>query len=666
MDKFTINTPVPAAFDNVDIGLLKPRTAAFTAVNMVAGDGSSVPILSGMRKRVVGANICNFTNLTPGTDFSATTRAQFTPRDNVANPQLVFESGSASATVAGGEKQQVSPVIYSATLEYPLGQPVVRFSVAGATSWVSRPGASQVLTDDLGITLKAGISAAIRVFVRVPKAPGAQSITAVAAGALAAATTFYYVQTTVDLGVESGPSSEYSGTTGASGTLALAHSWTAPVYGDTVRIYRSATSGGTKQLLAEVSAKLQSYIDYGFDAVNTTINPPAAQLTLKAKIDGLLSGNSTTTQYLSGPGTDVTGVPGQINNVVGPLGGFVPGADLIVAGGTVAPTFGGEHDSIGAGVGIQTSGNFVGSLSASYGNWFVSALIARGLGFYNYSISGSQRNWFNDGTHVVRGRAEKRKFADRVVSNQGTNDAGAGRTWPQIAADTLLWAAAVAACGTLATPTTLIPRPSSTDCFTTAGNQTPWALDLVRKSYNAWLRNGAQVDATGAPVLAGGAPSPYISGYYDLANSLEVDVNNVPTRDGGYFRAPVAPRYAGLVLTGSPSATALSFSTAPFTVPSNSDRGVAVHAIKVTSGAAIGQTAIISCGTPNTTSSVTLYASGSTTLTGVALRGLTVLPSAGDMVDVYEVFTPEGIHPAYLGHQAASADFQLYLASIGA
>lgn len=618
---------------------------------------------TGGRRRVVGMNICNFSNLTTASGFVATdnysvsSRYHFVPTDDVFNLAMVFLAGSAAATISGGEKQQVSPNIITGTFESPDSQPVVRASAkSGPTTWVLTPGGAMIETEAVGIVAKKGVTFHARTFFRVPKAPLTPTATAIAGGSLGTTTTKYYVLTVVDNGVESGPTAEFSGTTGGSTTLALsvAWAWAAAAYGDTVRVYRSDAAAGTKQLLGEAAAKGGSFIDWGVVTPNSAINPPAAQLTIRGKVQQLQTGDSGNTPANTGNGLDRTGATGVISDLQGPVGAFVGGADLIIGEGSVTPTFGVESDSIGAGVGNDTNtGTKIDAFNQIMGSYAAQAFNPRGLSWYNFSIAGSQSNWFNDGTHVASMRESIRKYCDYLFSNQGTNDLGAGRTWQQLAVDTMLRAKAAVSAGPAFIPQTVGPRTTSTDNWTSVGAQTVTSIETDRKNYNNWLRNGFQVDGSGNPVLTGGTRYKWLWLYHDLANVLEVNATNVPAQDGGFCKVPSAARYTGLVLTGSPTTTAFTVTGTPFTAASNSDRGIAGHAIKMTSGAAIGQVGIVATNGANT---VTVYGNGSTTLTGVALKGMTVAPAAGDTFDVFEIFFVDGLHPAFAGHAAIGAD----------
>ena len=69
--------------------------------------------------------------------------------------------------------------------------------------------------------------------------------------------------------------------------------------------------------------------------------------------------------------------------------------------------------------------------------------------------------------------------------------------------------------------------------------------------------------------------------------------------------------------------------------------------VKVTSGVRAGQYAVVSA---NTTSTLTIYNSGQTTLqSGVAVPYLLGAPAAGDTIEVYDVMATRGCILAFTG-----------------
>ena len=176
----------------------------------------------------------------------------------------------------------------------------------------------------------------------------------------------------------------------------------------------------------------------------------------------------------------------------------------------------------------------------------------------------------------------------------------------------------------------------------TTVNQTTGGMETNRRSFNTWCRNGCQVDSSGAPVLTGGTPSPYIHGVIDIAAAVEVDSSNTLTLNGGYWQAPSAPVVAAQTLTGSPTATALGVSGTPYVAHEHVGR-----AVRITSGTRSGQVGVVS---DNTTSAITLFAAADSSQSGVAVAGLSGAPAAGDTFEILDTLSNEGLHPTVAGH----------------
>jgi hypothetical protein len=612
--------------------------------------------------RPIGANACNVQGLVVGTDFSASTRRLITPHNAVSIVQALYEAGAASAGAgSGNEPQQLTPQIYQASLEYPLNTTSYRMSVNGNDTWVVTPGTNGKMTDPLGVFVPAGATFAITTFARIPKFPTGQSASAVSGGSLTPSTTYYYKLTTIDNGVESGPTAEFSATTGSSGTLAILISWTNATYGDSVRIYRG-TSSGNEQFYAEVKMPGTTFVDLGYLSQVASITPPSGNGTLLAT-NYLQTGESGNVQSTSaGAGTNQTGTTGAITGRAGPSSSYGVGPSLVLGNDVISVAVAGDGDSIMFGTSINTL--TADTLGRDFGNWFCKGCITAGLNFYNHSIGGSKIGPYFDGTRIVRNRARKFEFADVIVSDLATNDLAASVGWTTIAANHLARGKMFRKAGKKYIITTVFPRVTMTDAGLTIGAQSAFAAEAQRQNYNNWVRGGCQVDGSNSPVISGGTPSPDIWMTFDMAAAAEVNASNVLTANGGYWLIPTSA-YGSYTLTGTPTTTSLAVSGTPFPVPSaaSSNPGLATYSIKMTSGAASGQTAVIST---NTNSTLTLYSNGSTSLTGLAVVGLTVAPSAGDTFDIYQAYCVDGVHPTKSIHDTVAANFATPLASVAA
>lgn len=226
--------------------------------------------------------------------------------------------------------------------------------------------------------------------------------------------------------------------------------------------------------------------------------------------EGGASGNTDKT--LSGT------ISGSYNRPYGPVAirsRFVPGDTLRIAG------FG---DSIVGAVGDSTNLG-----------WF-----GRAFGAYQrvrFGMSGEKAS------AVPGTTGAKRLFASQGCNaaflNYGTNDFPAGRTTAQITADLAAGYLARAQRGVAMYTATLVPRTTGT--WADTAGQTVTAQESVRLAVNAWLRDGAPVDATTRVALATGATSNVlrvgavghpVKRVYEFADVCET------ARDSGFWRFP--------------------------------------------------------------------------------------------------------------------------------
>lgn len=586
---------------------------------------------------------------TVGTDNSATGRTKCYNKGALTTIQLGMILGGQN--VSGSEGSSPYPYIVRATSETQAGQ-LYRHSRSGSYDLViglGGNGSPTLFFEPLGFYQAANSFFYNRIYVRVATPPAATSATAFAGGYLTASTTYYYKLTTVDTGLESGPSSEVT-CTPATLNLSCNVVWTAPKAATLVpaatcaiNIYRSTTTN-TEKFLAQVPCQSLNYVDSGTDAGSTTATPPA-QTAIPLMRFGT-TGESGNTPSGSGDGSDQTATTGAISGLTGPTGGYIEAPGIVLGDDTANPAILGLGDSIMHAAGIPSSQR--GDFALNVSNWFDYGLNAAGItNRNNYSIGGARVNYMTTNTTPSGARFLASTYADYAVSNLVINDLFASRTWQQVAADHLLLAKQFQARGTLYYVTTCTPSTTSTDAWSSASSQTVGAIETNRTNWNLWVRGGMLVDGSGAPVLSSGTPNTYIAGYFDLAAPVEVNSSNVLTNNGGFWKAPASAAYTG-TLTGSPTTTVLPCSACSFPVAGAANSGILTYAVKITSGAANGQVAYVTSGT--TATSLTLYANGSTQLTGSAMVGLTTAPAAGDTFSVYAVNTVDGTHGTYSGY----------------
>jgi lysophospholipase L1-like esterase len=133
-----------------------------------------------------------------------------------------------------------------------------------------------------------------------------------------------------------------------------------------------------------------------------------------------------------------------------------------------------------------------------------------------------------------------------VITNMGVNDLVAAASVATVEQNmSTLWQN-LSKFGARVWQTTITPKTSSTDTWATTGNQTAFANNSNRTTVNDWIRAGAPLNASLAPVaigtagalLAGSSGHP-LTGYFETADQVETarnsgiwKVGSVYTTDG--------------------------------------------------------------------------------------------------------------------------------------
>lgn len=510
------------------------------------------------------------------------------------------------------------------------------------------PDSPAVATDGVGINIPAATNFFVRHYIKIANLPtGTPTALAIVGGTLAAQA-WYYVVTRTENGIESGPTAEFTATASVANlAIAITIVDTASASADYYSIYRSSAAAGTKQFLGSTNGRTKRFVDDGSYTVDTTINPPAAS-TYDFNRIACISGDCSSHVSSTGTGANFVSATGTFTNSgFGFVGGVAP---LCVVGddrsGKSVLWLG---DSIWAGKGFaKVSGIYPQTknmVDLSFSDGEINSL--------NSSYPGSSLREMMRQTIAggARSRLKLIPYADYVIDQHGTNDLGVGSTFLELASDKLSLAAYVKRFGGRFVITTILPRVTTTNGCVTVASQTV-SIETYRTQFNSWVRAGCPVDASGVADMAGN-PSPLIYSYIDLAAAYEVNASNVITLNGGFWQAPSAPVFTGLVLNGSPTTSSLPVTTT-LTTNANVSR-----VIKMTSGAANGQYAVVFS---NTTTAFTIYNSGQTTLqSGIAVPFLANTPAAGDTCDVYDVMANEGLHPSVYGHAQLAAVVRAWL-----
>lgn len=627
--------------------------AASPPDSLVSGAGNNTK-----RLKIVGRSFAfnAQAGATAGTDIGGTMR-----KKHIAVSQLTRLAGLVATHfwINGGagatEDSTTFPRnIASHRLSFEAGGKVAYAALNGRQTFVVEPIAAAVQTDPVGVGVAAGGTFYSRLYIKPALPPSGNGSAAAVAGGALAAQTWYYVVTRVENGVESGPTAEINATTAASNlSVGITITDTRSAAADCYRIYRSSAAAGTKQFVGQTNGARKYFVDDGAVAVDTTVNPPAAS---NYRFNAVTQDATECTSHINagGVGDDQTGATGTFG-IVGPSFKF----------GTTPIALVGDDTSNRSNLGIGDS-----ILGAS-GFPVVTGVYKQTHGFVDRAIVDGREHWCNAAYNGAtlseliastqqgggRTRLLLLSYADNVHCNLGTNDMALGASWSTHAANMLTFGGMCQSSGAKLIAYTITSRVTTTDNCLTIANQTKSAMEANRLLYNRWLRNGCQVDGSGAPVQSGGSPSRYISGVIDVAATVEVDASNVPAFEGGYWAVPTAPAYSGLVLTGSPSQTSFPVGGGGMGAGNGENVG---RVILMTSGAQAGKCAVIAANSTGT--ALTLYANGDTTQSGVAVtNSLTGSPAAGDTFAIYPVFTNEGLHPAIAGHAAMSAAVSAWL-----
>lgn len=227
--------------------------------------------------------------------------------------------------------------------------------------------------------------------------------------------------------------------------------------------------------------------------------------------------------------------------------------------------------------------------------------------------------------------------ASHAFSEGGGNDINGGATLAQVQASMIAHWRDLWIMGQRVNQATIMPRPTTTDNWITAANQTPWTADTVRTQLNTWLRAGAPCTASGSTFLAvavgtpGAIPCPYLTGIVDWCATTEVNASNVLTLNGG--RLIVGATLSTRTATGG-TTTSLVDSGANFNALA---KPVAGCLVRITSGQGAGQTNWIVGAASNTQINL--------------LNTWVTAPNATSVYEIIDTPTRDGTHPSPNLHQ---------------
>lgn len=194
------------------------------------------------------------------------------------------------------------------------------------------------------------------------------------------------------------------------------------------------------------------------------------------------------------------------------------------------------------------------------------------------------------------------QYITSVINELGTNDVQTGgNSAATVEANLTALYNEFKSRGVAAYQTTLLPRTSSTDFWTTAANQTPATNEAVRTAVNDWIRT---------------TPPP-LSGFFEVANLVEVNSSGVLTQDGGRWNT-----------AGS------------FTISGNTHTSTTIDNLSTTSGLVVGMPVNCSgCASGTQISSINAGASSM----------VVSLPTTSTLTGTTVAINPptyDGIHPS--------------------
>jgi hypothetical protein len=153
-----------------------------------------------------------------------------------------------------------------------------------------------------------------------------------------------------------------------------------------------------------------------------------------------------------------------------------------------------------------------------------------GIPFVSFSRSGDRiTSWAAPGGDTNRLAAIQQTGCSSVLISLGINDEGDNLSAATIEAGFETVAQQLLALGTVKAvyPLTIFPAARSTDYWVTAKNQFSIGNEAVRTGFNDWAR---------------AVPSPF-AGVFDTTAAVEVNKNNVLTRNGGLWITNGTPHY---------------------------------------------------------------------------------------------------------------------------
>jgi hypothetical protein len=177
---------------------------------------------------------------------------------------------------------------------------------------------------------------------------------------------------------------------------------------------------------------------------------------------------------------------------------------------------------------------------------------------------------------------------------------------------------------TVTGPTTLTLNGSSGNGAYTTNSGKAYNEEANRQAINAWIRT---------------TPAP-LSGYIDVANSVEANASNVLTQNGGYWYVPGAPQVAS-------TATSATGASLTDTTQSWTANQWLNYAVVITGGTGAGESALIYTNTP----------------TVLNTSGFSTTPDATSTYVIQVTGSLDGTHPLPANHAAMAVPVAAWAAA---
>jgi hypothetical protein len=236
-------------------------------------------------------------------------------------------------------------------------------------------------------------------------------------------------------------------------------------------------------------------------------------------------------------------------------------------------------------------------------------------------------------------RAKWLPWSKYIITDLGSNDINVGTNTTKLQADMITLWTRCSKIGAIVSATTILPRTTTTDAFTTTGNQTIQTLNswnTIFPAINTWLRAGAPItngvaSAAGdaGAIFAGGVGHP-LTAIYDTAAQVESSLGSGVWKAGSTLVTSTA--------SAGTTTTSLVDTGATWTTTQNGGLGQYT-------GLVLWNT------TRNLYAPINSHTATTLTL-GSAITGQTT----GDAYKIVQAWTVDGVHPSLYGHtQLASS-----------